>query len=128
AAKFAARARVVADWVAAFGSRAELVAALEAAGVAWAEIRTPATLLDSPTIAAREVVAEVDNRDGGTRPVVRMPYRFSAGAGEPRGGAAFVGEHNADVLGRWLGLDAARVAELERDGALLPAQQTEEAR
>jgi hypothetical protein len=50
-----------------------------------------------------------------------MPYRFSAGTCEPRAGAAFVGEHNADVLGRWLRLGAEAVAELERDGALLPA-------
>jgi len=120
-AKFAARARVVVDWVTGFTERSALVEALEAAGVAWAEIRTPATLMDSPTAIAREVVAQVDNRDGGTRPVIRMPYRFSAGACEPRAGAAFVGEHNADVLGRWLGRGAEAVAELERDGALLPA-------
>jgi hypothetical protein len=50
-----------------------------------------------------------------------MPYRFSAGACEPRAGAAFVGEHNAEVLGSWLGLSAEAVIELERDGALLPA-------
>lgn len=121
AAKFAARARVVADWVAGFTERSALIEALEAAGVAWAEIRTPATLMDSPTAIARQVVAQVDNRDGGTRPVIRMPYRFSAGTCEPRAGAAFVGEHNADVLGRWLRLGAEAVAELERDGALLPA-------
>lgn len=119
--RFAARAKVVEDWVAAFTVRADLIAALETAGVAWAEVRTPETVLDSPTVQAREVVAEVSNREGGTRPVIRMPYRFSAGACEPRGGAAFVGEHNAEVLGDWLGLDGDRVRELEDAGVLLPA-------
>ncbi|GAA5170757.1 CoA transferase [Pseudonocardia eucalypti] len=119
--RFTARARVIREWVASFGSRPELIAALEAAGVAWAEIRTPATVMESPTAQAREVTAQVDDRAGGTRPVIRMPYRFSAGSCEPRGGAAFVGEHNADVLGRWLGLDAARVRELEAGGTLIPA-------
>jgi len=124
--KIAARARVISAWVAGFAERSALVEALEEAGVAWAEIRTPATLMDSPTVIAREVVAQVDDRDGGTRPVIRMPYRFTAGACEPRGGAAFVGEHNADVLREWLGLDATRVVELERAGALLPAQPPEQ--
>jgi CoA:oxalate CoA-transferase len=120
-ARFAARAELVASWVAGFATRAELIEALEVAGVAWAEIRTPETLLDSPTVQAREVVVEVADRCGGTRPVIRMPYRFSAGACEPRGGAAFVGEHNAEVLADWLDLDDDRVRALCDAGALLPA-------
>lgn len=126
--RFANRAEVIEQWVAGFAERSELLAALEAAGVAWAEIRTPATLMSSPTIAAREVVAQVDNREGGTRPVIRMPYRFSSGACEPRGGAAFVGEHNAEILSRWLDLDSEHIAELERSGALLPAPVGKESR
>ncbi len=122
-ARIAARADLVAGWVASFTDRAELIAALEAAGVAWAEIRTPATVTDSPSVQARQVVAEVDDRAGGTRPVIRMPYRFSAGACEPRGGAAFVGEHNADVPADWLGLDRARIAELVESGALVAPQE-----
>jgi crotonobetainyl-CoA:carnitine CoA-transferase CaiB-like acyl-CoA transferase len=123
AEKIATRAKVVARWVASFSDRSELVAALEAAGVAWAEVRTPATVLDSPTVAAREVVAQVDNRSGGTRPVIRMPYRFSAASCGPRGSAAFVGEHNADVLSEWLGLDAESIARLEATGALIACDQ-----
>jgi CoA:oxalate CoA-transferase len=123
--RIAERARLVREWVASFADRADLIAALEAAGVAWAEIRTPATVLDSPTVRARQVVAQVDDQHGGTRPVIRMPYRFSAGACEPRGGAAFVGEHNAEVLCRWLGRSPAEVAELARSGALLPAERVE---
>jgi CoA:oxalate CoA-transferase len=125
--RIAARAEVIKDWVEGFTDRASAIAALESAGVAYAEIRTPATLMESPTAVAREVSAQVDDRDGGTRPVIRMPYRFSAASCEPRAGAASVGEHNADVLGRWLGLAAEQVADLERDGALLPAQLPEPA-
>ena len=121
--RFAARAKVIDGWVAGFTERSALIEALEQAGVAWAEIRTPATLMDSPTAQAREVVAQVDDRDGGTRPVIRMPYRFSAGSCEPRGGAAFVGEHNAEVLTKWLGLTTAQIAELENSGALRNARE-----
>jgi CoA:oxalate CoA-transferase len=121
AVRLAGRAAAIDEWLAGFDDRAELIAALEAAGVAWAEVRIPETVFDSPTAAARGVSAQVDDRAGGTRPVIRMPYRFSSGSCEPRGGAAFVGEHNADVLHRWLGYDAERVAALRRCGVLLPA-------
>jgi CoA:oxalate CoA-transferase len=119
--KIAARAQVIKEWVGGFTDRPALIAALEAAGVAWAEIRTPATLTDSPTLNAREVVAQVDNRHGGTRPVIRMPYRFSGASCEPRGGAAFVGEHNTEILTAWLGLDDQRIGELEAAGAVIAA-------
>jgi CoA:oxalate CoA-transferase len=121
-AKIAARAELAAQWVASFDERSALIEALQSMGVAWADIRTPDTLMDSPTASARQVAIQVDDRDGGTRPVIRMPYRFSAGACEPRGGAAFVGEHNADVLTRWLDMGPTEVARLEESGALLPAQ------
>jgi CoA:oxalate CoA-transferase len=107
-------------WIESFTDRAELITELERVGLAWAEVRTPDTLMASPTAIAREVVAQVDDRDGGTRPVIRMPYRFSAASCEPRAGAAHVGEHNTDVLAGWLGLDDAAIAELEQAGALRP--------
>lgn len=119
AARIANRARVVRDWVKSFPDRSELIGALEEAGVAWAEVRTPATVMQSPTAIAREVFAAVDDRAGGTRPIMRMPYRFSAGACEPRGGAAFVGEHNHEVLRDWLDAEPDAIAALEENGALV---------
>jgi CoA:oxalate CoA-transferase len=131
-ARFAARSQLITDWVATFTERPTLIAALEHAGVAWAEIRTPATLTDSPTLKARDIVAHIDNRQGGTRPIIRMPYRFSAASCAPRAGAAHVGEHNAEILASWLGMDEAkardRVAELRDSGALLSTPQPESAR
>jgi crotonobetainyl-CoA:carnitine CoA-transferase CaiB-like acyl-CoA transferase len=122
-AKFAGRERAIEAWVRSFTDRAELIRALEAAGVAWAEVRTPATVLDSPSVRAREVVAEVDDRRGGTRPVIRMPYRFSDASSAPRGGAPYVGEHNAEVLAEWADLDADAVAALVASGALIVPQE-----
>lgn len=122
AQRIAVRAEIIRRWVAGFTDRNELIAALEAAGVAWADVRTPATVMASPTVIARQIAVDVDDRSGGTRPVVRMPYRFSAGRCEPRGGAAFVGEHNAEVLADWLGLTEDQAAELEGSGALLPSE------
>lgn len=123
ATRIANRADVIKNWVEGLASRAEAIPALESAGVAWAEIRTPATVMESPTAIAREVALQVDDREGGTRPVIRMPYRFSGASCEPQGGAAYVGEHNVDVLQRWLGRTPEQVAELERSGGMYPCEQ-----
>jgi CoA:oxalate CoA-transferase len=61
---------------------------------------------------------EVDDRKGGTRPVTRLPYRFSQSACEPQRPAPTLGEHNAEVLGELLGLSKAHIDELERAGVL----------
>lgn len=118
AERIAARSRVMGDWLASFTRREDLIAALEDARIAWAEVRTPATVLDSPSVRERGVVAQVDDRAGGTRPVVRTPYRYSAADAGPREGAPHLGEHNVDVLGRWAGIEADEVRALEDDGAL----------
>jgi CoA:oxalate CoA-transferase len=120
-ARIAARSERMRAWVAGFTDRAALVAALQGMGVAWADVRNPDTIAESPSVAAREVALQVDDRHGGTRPVVRMPYRFSAGDCGPRAGAAYVGEHNAEVLRDWLGLADDRIAGLAEQGALLPS-------
>ncbi len=118
--KIVNRHRVIKEFLEGFTDRADAIAALEKAGVAYAEVRTPSTLMDSPTAKAREVALQVDDRAGGTRPVIRMPYRFSAASCAPAGGPAYVGEHNIEVLGRWLGMSPQRVTELETSGGLYP--------
>ena len=123
ATRIANRADVIKNWIEKFATRAEAIPALEAADVAWAEIRTPATVLESPTAIAREVAGEVDDREGGKRPIIRMPYRFSAASCAPQGGAAYIGEHNADVLTRWLGKSPEEIAEYERSGGMIPCEQ-----
>jgi CoA:oxalate CoA-transferase len=126
ATRIADRAELVREWISSFTDRAELIAELERVGLAWAEVRTPATVMQSPTAIARDVAAQVDDRAGGTRPVIRMPYRFSAASCSPRGGAAYVGEHNAAVLADWLGMDANEVGNLEEAGVLRRPEQTVE--
>jgi len=119
AVKAANRASVVAGWLRSFPTRSELVAALDAAGLAWGELRTPRTVLDSPTVQARGVVTEVDDRGGGRRRVVQSPYRFSAAAAGVRGPARYRGEQNHEVLGDWLGAGDGEIADLVAEGVLL---------
>ncbi|HWE57420.1 MAG TPA: CoA transferase [Acidimicrobiales bacterium] len=80
AEKFAARSRLMAEWIGGFATRAELLAALDVAKIGWADPRSSGQLLTQPTLAARPPYVEVPDGEGGTRPVVRMPYRFSQAA------------------------------------------------
>jgi crotonobetainyl-CoA:carnitine CoA-transferase CaiB-like acyl-CoA transferase len=108
-------------WMRTFPDREALKRALEKADLAWGEVRTSANLLDSPTIAARGVAATIDDGEGGARLVVQSPYRFSDAESGVRGRAPQLGEHNAEVLGEWLGLPQDRVRELSTAGVLSAA-------
>jgi CoA:oxalate CoA-transferase len=112
-AKVRARRTAADAWMASgFASRADLTAALEKANLAWADVRTH----DDAFSRAR--AAEIDDRGGGVRRVIDSPYRFSGASAGIRRPAPYRGEHNADVLADWLGLDAAAVAALTTSGAL----------
>ena len=120
ATKVAARAGIVGEWFRSFASRQELVAALDAAGLAWGELRSPADLAESPTVRARNLLVDIDDRGGGRRRVVQSPYRFSDADAGVRGPAPYRGEHNGDVLADWLNLpdDSEEIVKLVASGAL----------
>jgi len=99
----------VADWLTSFTDRDQLKRALEEADLAWGDVRSPFDAVDQPSIAARAMTAEVDDRNGGTRRVVQSPYRFSAAEAGVRGPAPYRGEHNDEVLRDWLDVDAGQV-------------------
>ncbi|MGH9305479.1 MAG: CaiB/BaiF CoA transferase family protein [Acidimicrobiales bacterium] len=105
-------------WLAAFVDRRKAQAALDGAGLAWADVRPATEAFSSPAVLARNMVAEVDDRGGGLRRVVQSPYRFSAAQAGLRAPAAFRGEHNAAVLSEWAGFDGIEIAELQRAGVL----------
>jgi len=71
------------------------------------------------SIEARQILTEVDDRDGGRRRVTNTPYKFSAADAGVRGPAAYRGEHNYDALADWLGMAASDVDALHDAGALL---------
>ena len=102
--------------------------AMDAMNLAWGEVRDSADVEDSPTVRHRGAVIRIDDRAGGTRPVVQAPYRFSNGQAGVRGVAPHRGEHNAAVLKDWLRCGDAEVAKLMAAGVLLRAGQATEER
>ena len=105
------RQQAIQDWMSGFTSRDELIAALESAGVAWAD------LADSAEEFADG--AHTTPIPGTGRRVVAMPYDFSAASANVRRGVAQRGEQNSEVLSDWLGLDPAVITDLTARGVLL---------
>ena len=106
------------EYVATFADRESFLAALDHANLAWGIIRDPKDAMNSPTLAHRGSLADVDDRAGSTRKVMQSPYRFSksnAGLGGP---APLQGEHNRDVLADWLD-DGGAYDDLVTKGILL---------
>ncbi len=91
-------------------SAEEIVARLQAAGVAAARVQSGASLSRDPHVAARGVFEEVDHPRMGRLRVVRPPWRMH-GARVP-GPAPLLGQHNDYVLGEILGLDPAEIERL----------------
>jgi CoA:oxalate CoA-transferase len=110
-AKVRLRQQAIQDWMVTFADRSALIAELESAGIAWAE------LADSAGVFAGG--AHTASVPGTERHVVAMPYDFGAASAAPRRGIAQRGQHNAEALGDWLRLDDAAVTALAERGILL---------
>jgi CoA:oxalate CoA-transferase len=117
-AKQRARRTAIHSWMHSFASREDLKRALEKADLAWGEVRTSSTLLDSPTVVARGVAALVGEGGGAERLVVQSPYRFSAATSGVKANAPRLGEHNAAVAREWAGLAEVDIARLMAQGVL----------
>ncbi len=118
-AKAAARHRAVAHFLGAQPSLDTALEKLARAKLAAAPVITPKEALLGPLARERDLLTQVDDRKGGTRPVVRPPARFSATKNEVRGPAPLPGEHGAELLRELLGFDDARIRALAESGALL---------
>lgn len=117
--KKADRRDLIEEWMMAQPDRATLTRKLDEANLAWGNLRELGNVLESPTIQHRDTVATIDNRDGGTRNVIRSPYVMSESATREPGGIAVRGEHNHDVLVDWLGASLTDVDGLIADGVLV---------
>ena len=117
--KIEMRRQAWADHLASFDSEAEVLAELDRANLAWGRVKQGPGVHDSPTLAHRNSLVDVDDRAGGSRRIVQSPYRFSSNESGVAGPAPHQGEHNAEVLGEWLSMSSAEVDALAEGGVLI---------
>jgi crotonobetainyl-CoA:carnitine CoA-transferase CaiB-like acyl-CoA transferase len=117
AEKSRVRKALVREYVLGLPGREALIAILDRRNIAWGDVRTAEAIREQPTVRHRGMIVQVDDRAGGTRPVVGSPYRFSAAESGIRRPAPWRGEHNEEVLRDWLGeTTSARWGEALRSG------------
>ena len=113
------RRAALAKYFASFPSWDAVTAMLDSLNLAWGRVRPwREAVHTNPSVGPRAVIAQIDDRVGGTRPTTQAPYHFSDARAGVRGPAPYRGEHNAVILGDWLGYDADKVATLYAAGVL----------
>ena len=117
--KIRCRRAAIAGWFARFTDRPAVIAALDAANIAWGDVADQRDVVRGPQATARGAVATVADGGGGERDVVQSPYRFSAATSGARGPAPAKGEHTHEVLSEWCAMDDHEVAALVASGVLL---------
>lgn len=105
-------------WLATHATLDALLESLEAHGLAAGRVEALRDVLHGPLARERQLLQDVDDRRGGSRPVVRSPYRLNGRTCEIRGPAPRRGEHNDWVLREILRYDDATIATLRYDGVL----------
>ncbi|NNE73753.1 MAG: CoA transferase [Acidimicrobiales bacterium] len=95
---------------------ADAVDALVGAGVPAGAVVDPRVLNRHPHLVERRFYEVVDHPAVGSHPMPGMPYRWSGISAWISRPSPLLGEHTTEVLGQWLGLDAAAVEALADSG------------
>ncbi len=89
-----------------------------AAGIPCGPINTIPDLLEDPQIKAREMIVNIDHPVLGSVGIAGIPIKMSGSPGEVRRYAPSLGEHNTEVLTRYLGLPGPEIRELKDKGII----------
>ncbi|MER5787306.1 CoA transferase [Streptomyces sp. NPDC001980] len=108
---------IMADWIGAH-TLDDAMAVFEAADVAAAPVYDAAQLLADPQMVARDVYQSVPDPQLGSMRVQAPVPRFSATHGGISHLGPALGEHNDEIYGGLLGLDADRRRELSEQGVI----------
>ncbi|HEY6318731.1 MAG TPA: CoA transferase, partial [Acidimicrobiia bacterium] len=96
----------------------DAVAALTRVGIPATRVLTVPAMFDDPQLAARGYYVTLDHPRTGARRYPGWPMRFSSNPTQHRRGAPTLGQHNRDVLGDELGVDAGELETLAADGVI----------
>jgi crotonobetainyl-CoA:carnitine CoA-transferase CaiB-like acyl-CoA transferase len=116
--KIRLRRERVGEFMLSQGSFDQIEQTMARMNLAWGRVRDASTLPEQPTIKARGTITQIDDREGGTRPITQSPYRFSMARSGVRGPAPHRGEHNREVLAEWLGYEDGQIQTLMDLGVL----------
>jgi crotonobetainyl-CoA:carnitine CoA-transferase CaiB-like acyl-CoA transferase len=109
--------RMVGEWLSRLTVN-EAIARLRAADVPCAAVRTPQEAIRWPQLHARDMVRPLRRPDGQATSMAAagMPLKFSDSLAHHDQPAPVPGAHTAEILERFLGLDAQEIAALRADG------------
>jgi formyl-CoA transferase len=107
----------IAAWTAMIGTR-ELLELLERYGVPSGLIYKTSDMLEDPHFAAREAIVKTEHPRFGTLRMQNVAPRLSLTPGSVRTPAPELGQHNDEVYGGVLGLDAEAIAAHRANGVI----------
>ena len=105
---------LLAEWVAA-RTADEVVGLIRGAGLPCAKVATIDEVVEDPQVRHREMLVEIDHPTVGRFPMHGLNIHYSHTRQEIRRPAPLLGQHNTEVYGEWLGLEAQAVARLSAD-------------
>jgi crotonobetainyl-CoA:carnitine CoA-transferase CaiB-like acyl-CoA transferase len=111
-------AAIIEEWLAGTPDDEAALRRLEECRVPCAPVLSIAEAVAHPHLRERQTIRRIEDRILGELDIPGMPLRFSEFPRLLDLEAPLLGEHNADVLGRHLGYEAGKIAELEAAGVL----------
>ena len=96
----------------------EVFARLKAGRVPCAPVRTAPEVMNDPHMHERGMLARVEHPELGPIVVPTNPLRLHGLPKAPLIPSPTVGQHNAEIYGRWLGLSDGEIAALKMEGAI----------
>jgi crotonobetainyl-CoA:carnitine CoA-transferase CaiB-like acyl-CoA transferase len=109
---------IIEEWLQAQSSDEEAMRRFDENRVPNAPVLSVEQAMNHPQLRARRTVRKIHDRVLGEFQVPGVPLRFSEFPGELTLEAPFLGEHNREVLEKYLGYSPSRVKELEALGVL----------
>lgn len=108
---------LIADWTR--GADADdLLERLHRGGVPAGRIFTARDMFADPHFAAREAIARIPHPEFGELPMANVVPKLSATPGNIRHAGPELGQHNSEILGGLLGLDAEQLTKLAATGII----------